>query len=246
MQNIFPKHKEGSIVIRLLDKIGGSSPLDPTEKGRRILASFFLLGMMLVMLSFSIYHLYSGHYSIFVWNGLGFFISLFILLYLRKKGKTDVIDWMLGSGVILFCGMTTIFGRTESSIFYWAFILPIVCFAVTGKNKGFALSLIFLCINVFLMAAPEQIMHSAPYHFSSIMRFGIIYIAITVGTYYYESLQKALVTDIRQSEEKYRNILENMQEGYFEIDLAGNYTYFNDELPAIHRSGNRKKTFPGL
>ncbi|HUN53574.1 MAG TPA: PAS domain S-box protein, partial [Smithella sp.] len=35
---------------------------------------------------------------------------------------------------------------------------------------------------------------------------------------------------IRQSEEKYRSILENIQEGYFEVDLAGNFTFFNDSL----------------
>ncbi len=33
---------------------------------------------------------------------------------------------------------------------------------------------------------------------------------------------------LRQSEEKYRTILENMQEGYFEVDLAGNFTFVND------------------
>jgi PAS domain S-box-containing protein len=33
---------------------------------------------------------------------------------------------------------------------------------------------------------------------------------------------------LRRSEEKYRNILENMQEGYFELDLAGNFTFIND------------------
>ena len=33
---------------------------------------------------------------------------------------------------------------------------------------------------------------------------------------------------LRQSEEKYRNILESIQEGYFELDLAGNYTFAND------------------
>ncbi|HDQ03137.1 MAG TPA: PAS domain S-box protein [Deltaproteobacteria bacterium] len=36
---------------------------------------------------------------------------------------------------------------------------------------------------------------------------------------------------IRQSEEKYRTILETMQESYFEVDLAGNLTYVN---PAMH------------
>jgi PAS domain S-box-containing protein len=33
---------------------------------------------------------------------------------------------------------------------------------------------------------------------------------------------------LRQSEEKYRAILESMQEGYFEVDLAGNFTFIND------------------
>jgi len=33
-----------------------------------------------------------------------------------------------------------------------------------------------------------------------------------------------------QSEEKYRTILEDMQEGYFETDLAGNFTFFNDTV----------------
>lgn len=35
---------------------------------------------------------------------------------------------------------------------------------------------------------------------------------------------------LRQSEEKYRSILENIQETYFEVDLAGNFTFFNDSL----------------
>ncbi len=39
---------------------------------------------------------------------------------------------------------------------------------------------------------------------------------------------------LRQSEEKYRSILESMTDGYFEVDLAGNYTFFNDALCRIH------------
>jgi len=33
---------------------------------------------------------------------------------------------------------------------------------------------------------------------------------------------------LRNSEEKYRAILENIQEGYLEVDLAGNFTFIND------------------
>lgn len=38
---------------------------------------------------------------------------------------------------------------------------------------------------------------------------------------------------IEESAEKYRNILESIEEGYFEVDLAGNLTFFNDSLCQI-------------
>ncbi|MGH6611574.1 MAG: PAS domain S-box protein, partial [Burkholderiaceae bacterium] len=38
---------------------------------------------------------------------------------------------------------------------------------------------------------------------------------------------------LRESEEKYRSILENIEDGYFEVDLAGNFTFFNDSLCRI-------------
>ncbi|MDD5723145.1 MAG: PAS domain S-box protein [Syntrophales bacterium] len=33
---------------------------------------------------------------------------------------------------------------------------------------------------------------------------------------------------LQKSEERYRNILESIEESYFELDLAGNFTFFND------------------
>jgi PAS domain S-box-containing protein len=35
---------------------------------------------------------------------------------------------------------------------------------------------------------------------------------------------------LRESEEKYRTVLQNMMEGYYEVDLAGNLTFFNDAM----------------
>jgi two-component system cell cycle sensor histidine kinase/response regulator CckA len=35
---------------------------------------------------------------------------------------------------------------------------------------------------------------------------------------------------LRESEEKYRTILENIEDGYFEVDIGGNLTFFNDSL----------------
>jgi PAS domain S-box-containing protein len=38
---------------------------------------------------------------------------------------------------------------------------------------------------------------------------------------------------LRQSEEKYRTILHSIEDGYYEVDLAGNFTFFNDALCRI-------------
>ena len=42
--------------------------------------------------------------------------------------------------------------------------------------------------------------------------------------------RKKVEITLHHSEERYRAILENIQEGYFELDLAGNLTFFNDAL----------------
>jgi PAS domain S-box-containing protein len=40
---------------------------------------------------------------------------------------------------------------------------------------------------------------------------------------------------LRRSEERYRTIIEGMTDAYWEMDLAGNLTYFNDQLTQLHR-----------
>jgi len=38
---------------------------------------------------------------------------------------------------------------------------------------------------------------------------------------------------LRESEEKYRTIIENIEDGYYEVDLAGNFTFFNNSMEQI-------------
>jgi PAS domain S-box-containing protein len=42
--------------------------------------------------------------------------------------------------------------------------------------------------------------------------------------------QELMANALRISEEKYRNILERMEEGYFEVDLDGRFTFFNRSM----------------
>ena len=45
--------------------------------------------------------------------------------------------------------------------------------------------------------------------------------------------RKAKEEELRASEEKYRSIIENMDDGYYEVDIHGNITFFNDHLAEI-------------
>jgi PAS domain S-box-containing protein len=45
--------------------------------------------------------------------------------------------------------------------------------------------------------------------------------------------RKLMEQALRDSEEKYRMIIENIEDGYYEVDLAGNFTFFNNALARI-------------
>ena len=45
--------------------------------------------------------------------------------------------------------------------------------------------------------------------------------------------RKLMEETLRQSEERYRTILEEMDNAYFEVDLAGNYTFVNDAISRL-------------
>jgi PAS domain S-box-containing protein len=49
---------------------------------------------------------------------------------------------------------------------------------------------------------------------------------------------------LKHSEEKYRNIIENIEEGFFELDLEGNLTFFNSALSKI--TGYSREELVGL
>jgi len=56
--------------------------------------------------------------------------------------------------------------------------------------------------------------------------------------------QKRTEKKLRESEERYRQILSSIEEGYYEVDLAGNIMFFNDALPKM--IGYTREEFMGM
>ncbi len=79
-------------------------------------------------------------------------------------------------------------------------------------------------------------------------------ISVEIITHHNEKYLLAVITDItsrklaekaqKKNEEKYRTILETTEEGYYEIDLAGNFIFFND--PVCKLLGYTKKELMGM
>ena len=55
----------------------------------------------------------------------------------------------------------------------------------------------------------------------------------TLGDYMEIIERKQAMRPLRQSEERYRSILDEMEEGYYEVDLAGSFTFVNDAMCRI-------------
>jgi two-component system, cell cycle sensor histidine kinase and response regulator CckA len=91
---------------------------------------------------------------------------------------------------------------------------------------------------MFFFLAPEAnfIQHLlGPDMFNTWTRVLVLCLFAIFGSHIHYTIAKEREADeaLRESEEKYRNILESIEEGYFETDLLGNLRFFNGPLCRI-------------
>jgi PAS domain S-box-containing protein len=109
--------------------------------------------------------------------------------------------------------------------------------AVTGIA---VLSSTSLCL--FLSSVTDHV------HFSGVISSIIIAVIIAPPLAYFfaQTLLKLYHSQasLRHNEEKYRTILDNIEDGYFEVDLKGNFTFFNNSVCRI--LGYSSSDMPGM
>jgi two-component system sensor histidine kinase/response regulator len=66
-------------------------------------------------------------------------------------------------------------------------------------------------------------------------RITIVCLFIIFGSHAQFTINKRILAEgaLRESEEKFRTIIETAPDGYFEVDLDGNFTFFNDSMCTI-------------
>lgn len=66
-------------------------------------------------------------------------------------------------------------------------------------------------------------------------RITIVCLFIIFGAHAQHTINKRILAEsaLRESEEKFRSIIETTPDGYYEVDLEGNFTFFNDSMCMI-------------
>jgi PAS domain S-box-containing protein len=191
-----------------------------------------------------------------VWVMMAYIFSGFLasssplaLFHHGTKEFVDSIYWnilyLFLLGPFIFAGimiLTTTFDRTKSekekSRLRYILIATIIA-AITGLTD---------LVQLFKIPVPP-LGHLGCLAYSSILAIGVfkhrkaydIFLQMRMKM---EALSETAQKNLRESEEKYRTILYSLEEGYFEVDLNGNFTFFNDAFAKW--SGYSKEELMGM
>ncbi len=86
----------------------------------------------------------------------------------------------------------------------------------------------------FFLAPEANLFHHllGPDMFETWTRLLVLCIFVIFGSHVQYNINRRKLTfeKLREQDEKYRTIIENIEEGFFEVDLTGNFTFFNHSV----------------
>jgi PAS domain S-box-containing protein len=175
---------------------------------------------------------------VYIFSGFLAFSSPFALFHPRIKNFVDSVYWnilyLVLLGPFIFAGILILianFNRTKSdeerSRLRYLLIVMIIG-VLTGLTD---------LVQLFKVPIPP-LGHLGCLVYSTILAIGVFkhrqtYDVFTQMQMKMETLREMAEEALRKSEEKYRTILHSIEEGYYEVDLSGNMTFFNDSMAKI-------------
>ncbi len=140
--------------------------------------------------------------------------------------------FLLAGTIMLFYGVRRAKSENERNQ-SWYFLVAALIGVPTGLTD---------LIQIFRIPVPP-LGHIGCLAYSSILAVGVFkhHRAYDLLTQMKTKLEEEA---LRKSEEKYRNILHSLEEGYFEVDLKGNLTFFNDAF--VRWSNYSKEQLMGM
>jgi PAS domain S-box-containing protein len=140
--------------------------------------------------------------------------------------------FLVAGMIMLFYGIRRAKSKDEKSQL-WYFLIAVLIGVPTGLTD---------LIQIFKIPVPP-LGHMGCLAYSSILAVGVF-----KHRRAYDILVQMKIKleeeALRRSEEKYRTILHSLEEGYFEVDLSGNLTFFNDAF--VRWSGYSKEELMGM
>jgi PAS domain S-box-containing protein len=176
--------------------------------------------------------------------------ALLLVGYLEFYRRSDIdfntvnIQVLAATGAFIF--FVTFFSGVERPTILWSYLYPLAAFAFLGRRRGTTAVIIYYAAVCSMFLADPNLPGITNYENGMKFVFSISYPLVSILSYFYEdqrekyqiSLRRAneemeqriyeRTAQLARSEEKYRAIIENMEEGYFEVDLTGRISFFNE------------------
>ncbi len=203
---------------------------------------------------FTVQEVIAGKWSTALLLSLMLAVLIALFLTLRhpseEREKEPVYRMLLPSFVLLFAIylLSTIWVENSFHRLYWSYLFPVLIFYAIGSKTGlFFMSAFYLAIAGLVLSSDFSPIPQDMVKTRFLISFLFVSIAFFVSAYLMQRDQRKLLSNelalkkeiedrerveevLRQSEERYRTILENIEDGYYETNLRGDLTFFNDAL----------------
>jgi len=194
--------------------------------------------------------------------GFNYIISI-VAFMLNKRGRPRLAGLLLSLLLFIATVLSALTAgglRAPASLLLFLFIFSVGLLLGARAVVVSAILCIATALGLTMLESwnllPEPLVRHTPYSYWAI--FSVV-IVVMAGLQYLanetikdavkaskkELAEREQVEDkLRRSEEKYRTILESIEEGYFEVDFTGNLTFFNDAVCLI--MGYSKEELMGM